>query len=78
MGYRDAWNLFDQIIISQELLKTDYSSYRYHNAVIYNKDYLKQKSGKYIGYPKRTYSFGQYNGGYSDHFPVYIFLIKES
>ncbi|MBL4624698.1 MAG: endonuclease/exonuclease/phosphatase family protein [Flavobacteriales bacterium] len=78
LGYRDAWNLFDQIIISQELLKTDYSSYRYHNAVIYNKDYLKQKSGKYIGYPKRTYSFGQYNGGYSDHFPVYIFLIKES
>jgi hypothetical protein len=77
LGYRDAWNLFDQIIVSQELVKTDYSSYRYSSAVIYNKDYLKQKSGKYIGYPKRTYSFGHYIGGYSDHFPVYIFLVKE-
>jgi hypothetical protein len=77
LGYNDAWNLFDQIIVTQELVKTDYSSYRYLNAVIYNKDYLKQKSGRYIGYPKRTYSYGKYIAGYSDHFPVYLFLGKE-
>ncbi|MBL4652221.1 MAG: endonuclease/exonuclease/phosphatase family protein [Flavobacteriales bacterium] len=74
--YNDVWNLFDQIIITQELVKTDYSSYRFSSVVVYNKDYLIQKSGRYVGYPKRTYSMGQYNGGYSDHFPVYLFLIK--
>ena len=76
LAYRDAWNLFDQIIISSELAKKDYSSYRYYKAGIYNKTYLQTPRGQYKGYPFRMFANG-YTGGYSDHFPVYIYLIKE-
>jgi hypothetical protein len=34
--------------------------------------------GKYKGYPLRTYAGGSYIGGYSDHFPVYLYLIRKT
>jgi len=77
LAYRDTWNLFDQIIVSPGLVDEDYSTYKYYSAKIYNKPYMKQTSGRYQGYPFRTYAGGAYAGGYSDHFPVYLFLIKE-
>lgn len=77
LAYRDAWNLFDQIIVSAELAKKDFSSYRLYRAGIYNKSYLANPRGRYKGYPFRMFANGGYTGGYSDHFPVYIYLIKE-
>jgi len=76
LAYRDAWNLFDQIIISTELAKKDFSSYRFYKAGIFDKNYLKTPRGQYKGYPFRSFANG-YTGGFSDHFPVYIYLIKE-
>ncbi|SRX52405.1 endonuclease/exonuclease/phosphatase family protein [Aequorivita sp. CIP111184] len=76
LAYRDAWNLFDQIIISTELTKKDYSSYRFYKAGIFNKNYLTTPRGQYKGYPFRSFVNG-FTGGYSDHFPVYIYLIKK-
>lgn len=76
LAYRDTWNLFDQILISTELTKNQYSSYRYYKAGIFNKNYLINPRGRYKGYPFRSFVNG-YTGGYSDHFPVYIYLIKE-
>lgn len=76
LGYNDAWNLFDQIIISEPFLGADYSTLKYYKAVVYNKPYLKTAEGRFKGYPYRTFSFGEYIGGYSDHFPVYLFLVK--
>ncbi len=76
LAYRDGWNLFDQIIISTELAKKEYSSYRFYKAGIFNKSYLATPRGQYKGYPFRSFVNG-YTGGYSDHFPVYIYLIKE-
>ncbi|MFT5861814.1 MAG: endonuclease/exonuclease/phosphatase family metal-dependent hydrolase [Flavobacteriales bacterium] len=77
LAYRDGWNLFDQIIVTQALLRDDYSTYRYYKAGIYNKNYLSNPRGRYKGYPYRSFANGGYTGGYSDHFPVYIYLIKE-
>jgi len=77
LAYRDSWNLFDQIIISTELTKKDFSSYRFYKAGIYNETYLVNAHGRYKGYPYRSFASGSYTGGYSDHFPVYIYLIKE-
>lgn len=77
LAYQDKWNLFDQIIMTPEFLKPDKSSYRFHQVFVYNKPYLAQKEGKFKGYPFRTYVGNTYMGGYSDHFPVYIYLIKE-
>jgi len=76
-AYNDVWNLFDQLIISKPLVVSDTKSWKYYNAKIYKSSELIQQSGKYKNYPKRTYSFGSWIGGYSDHFPVYLFLIRE-
>lgn len=74
LAYRDAWDLFDQIIMTEPLIRKEYDSYRFWKAGVYNKSYLTQTSGQYKGYPNRNW-----NGvaGYSDHFPVYVYLIKQ-
>ena len=76
-AYRDKWQLFDQIILSKPFLKKDYKDYQLYKAGIFNKSYLINSKGKYKGYPFRSFSFGRFTGGYSDHLPPYIFLIKE-
>lgn len=78
MAYRDALHLFDQIILSSNL-KSNYSQgkgYFFHKAGIYNPSYLISQKGKYKGYPLRSFENNSYAGGYSDHFPVYVELIK--
>lgn len=77
LAWRDGWNLFDQIILSTELMKKDYSSYRFYKVGIYNKSYLTNPRGQYKGYPFKSFANGAFTGGYSDHFPVFIYLIKE-
>ncbi|MDR2010377.1 MAG: endonuclease/exonuclease/phosphatase family protein [Bacteroidales bacterium] len=77
LAYDDKWNLFDQIIISPAFLEKDRASYRFYQVHVFNKSFLLQKEGRYKGYPLRTYVGNTYMGGYSDHFPVYIFIIKE-
>ncbi|MCA1758040.1 MAG: endonuclease/exonuclease/phosphatase family protein [Bacteroidales bacterium] len=76
LAYRDAWNLFDQLIVSEPLLRSGQDGYRFLTARVYNKEFLTQQDGQYRGYPFRTYVGSTYQGGYSDHFPVYIILVK--
>lgn len=77
LAYRDQWNLFDQIIVSYPLLGKNKSTFKLYQTKIFDKDFLKRETGRYKGYPFRTHAAGIYLGGYSDHFPVYVFLIKE-
>ena len=76
-AYRDAWSLFDQIVVSGTLLPKDQKGFFYYKAVIHNPNELVQAFGQYKGYPFRTFSGDTYISGYSDHFPVYVFLLKE-
>jgi Skp family chaperone for outer membrane proteins len=73
--YRDAGDIFDQIMVSEALIRKDYSSFRYWKAGIYNKPYMITTTGQYKGYPLRH---GANEIGFSDHFPVYVYLIKEA
>ncbi|RDY59615.1 endonuclease/exonuclease/phosphatase family protein [Flagellimonas nanhaiensis] len=77
LAYRDKWNLFDQFFMTSEVVGEDKSNYVYWKSSIYSPSYIRTTEGKYKGYPLRTYSGGVYTGGYSDHFPIYLFLIKE-
>lgn len=74
-AYRDAWGLFDQIILSSGLVNPP-DGLRYYKAGVFNPPYLIQRSGTFKGYPMRSYASGTYLGGYSDHFPVYVVLVK--
>lgn len=76
LAYRDRWNLFDQIYFTANITQESQYRYRFWKAGVYNPTYLIDKKGQYKGYPLRTYAGGNYIGGYSDHFPVYIYLIK--
>ena len=76
-AYRDNWSLFDQIILSPGLLEKEQDGYFFYKAIIFNKKYLIQRTGQYKGYPFRTFSGDKYQGGYSDHFPVFVYLVKK-
>ncbi len=76
LAYRDNWNLFDQIIISSEYLNKDQATLKFHSAKVFNDEFLKVQDGRYKGYPKRTFVGNTFQGGYSDHFPVYILLYR--
>ena len=86
LAYRDQWNLFDQFILTPSLIVKQseidsdnmYNSFSFYKSVVYNKSFLKNPSGNYKGYPFRTYGGSSFLGGYSDHFPVYIFLVKKA
>jgi hypothetical protein len=76
-AWRDAWSLFDQMIVSAGLVRKKQSGYSFYKAIVFNKPYLIQKTGQYKGYPFRTFDFDNYMSGYSDHLPVCTYLIKE-
>jgi hypothetical protein len=77
-AWRDAWSLFDQVVVSYGFVNKDAGGYQFYKSNIHNPKHLCQKTGRYKGYPYRTYSGGQYIGGYSDHFPVFVYLVREA
>ncbi len=79
LGYRDGLNLFDQILMSYHCVSFDknFQDFKFYKAGIFNPQYIITQNGKYKGYPFRSFQNNNYTGGYSDHFPVYIYLIKE-
>lgn len=79
LAYRDKWNLFDQFIITSTLLdrQNKYDDFTFYKSVIFNKSFLKNQKGNFKGYPYRTFVGSSFLGGYSDHFPVYMLLVKK-
>jgi hypothetical protein len=79
LGYRDNINLFDQIYMTSPALAKDnnYKKWQFYKANIFNPNYLTNSKGRYKGYPFRSFSNSMFTGGYSDHYPVYIYLVRE-
>lgn len=77
LAYNDAWGLFDQIIISQSWLNKNQAGFFYYRQHIFNKQFMIENMGRYKGYPMRTWDGNTYRGGYSDHFPTYVVLLKK-
>lgn len=75
--YGDVKGVLDQTIITRALLRTDFSTYQMYKPVVHSKEFLKQHGGRYNGYPYRSFAGGVWQGGYSDHFPVYLILLKK-
>ncbi|WP_299181928.1 endonuclease [uncultured Aquimarina sp.] len=74
LTYKRQWNLFDQIIFSNNFHKYEENTHSFSEANIFDDSFLKIYKGRYKGNPYRTYAGRKYKGGYSDHFPVYICL----
>ncbi len=75
-AYRDAWSLFDQIMLSYGWLQKNQKGWRFYKAKIFNKNFLVQKKGHFKGYPLRTFAGSEFLHGYSDHFPVFVYFVK--
>ena len=82
LKYNGSWNLFDQIVMTPNLLnqngKKDFTTLKYISHQIFRRDYLFQETGKYKGNTKRTTAGGVWLDGYSDHLPVVVYLAKEA
>jgi Endonuclease/Exonuclease/phosphatase family len=77
LAYNDAWGLFDQIIISNKWLDKKQEGFFFQKNYIFNRSDLTENLGRFKGYPMRTWDGLSYRGGYSDHFPTYIVLLKK-
>lgn len=78
LAYRDAPNLFDQIIVSRNLISDKVGpTFSVMKAEIFAPAYLISKDGNYKGYPFRSWVGDTFTGGYSDHFPAFVVLQKE-
>lgn len=75
-AFQDSWGLFDQVMLSTGFMKEYSKGYYFHKAIIFKRDFMLQKTGRYKGYPKRTFDGNRYIGGYSDHFPTYLIFVK--
>lgn len=79
--YNGSWNLFDQIVMTPNLIapkgSKSYKTLKFLSNQIFNRPYLFQTEGKYKGSPKRTTAGGVWLNGYSDHLPVVAYFVKE-
>ncbi len=82
LAYGDMWNIFDNIVVSDNLINGANDELQLQRSPtnrkvygsIFKAPYMIQKSGKFKGYPFRSFSGGAFTGGYSDHLPVYIHI----
>ncbi len=77
LAYRDSWNVFDQFFMTANLIRKNEEGFQFYKASIFTAPYLITQNGQFRGYPFRTYGYSGYEGGYSDHFPVYLYLIRK-
>ncbi|QFG52131.1 endonuclease [Chryseobacterium sp.] len=79
LAYRDAPNLFDQIIVSKNLYSPEKmtGTYSVYKVEIFAPSYLVNSQGQWKGYPYRSWDGDRYTGGYSDHFPAVSVLQRE-
>jgi hypothetical protein len=80
LKYRADWDIFDQVVVSGYLLNdTSPLQVNLDKAIIFHEDFLLEEDTRYLGLkPYRTFTGFKYNGGFSDHLPVYFDLnIKE-
>ena len=76
LNYKKTWHFFDQIIFSRNFFEIEQNKHSFKYAEVYDKHFLKEWKGKYKGNPFRTYIGKWYHGGFSDHFPVFVYLKK--
>lgn len=78
LAWSDSWNLFDQMLLSPALANGTDGGLRYYGTRVFNEEYLRQQDGNFKGYPFRIYVGDNFTGGYSDHFPVFVIMVKEA
>jgi hypothetical protein len=74
--YRKKWNLFDQVIISNGLLVNRNNKLHYDRVEIFKPGFIVDTYKGHEGEPHRSFAGTRWINGYSDHFPVILYLAK--
>lgn len=80
LAYQDAWNLFDQFLVTGTLVENNkkYDTYKMFKTEIYSPSYIRTPDGPFKGFPYRMYGGDTFHpDGFSDHFPIYTVLLRE-
>lgn len=77
LAYNDSWDLFDQMIVSKGLVNKGAGGWQLYKAQVFRQPWLLQTEGAFRGYPFRTFVGDIFINGYSDHLPVYLYLLKK-
>jgi predicted extracellular nuclease len=75
-NFRGNWNMLDNIIVSSNLLDDKGFEVMGSQGFIFHQDWMEFTNRQGVMYPNRTYGGPNYYGGVSDHFPVYIRLMR--
>lgn len=70
--YKRRWNRFDQILLSGSFYSP--RGLRLTEMKVFAPDYLFTRTGKFKGYPHRSFGGTRWLHGYSDHLPVFIYV----
>jgi len=78
LKHQTDWQIFDQIIVAPAVMNDrEGLHYQEGSARIFNADFMLEDDETYHGKKLfRTYIGPRYFGGFSDHLPVYIDLIR--
>ena len=77
LKHQADWQIFDQIIVTPGVLDGDGLHYLEGSARIFHADFMLEDDETYHGKKLfRTYIGPRYFGGFSDHLPVYIDLVR--
>jgi endonuclease/exonuclease/phosphatase family metal-dependent hydrolase len=78
-NFMGNWNMLDQIIVSQQVIK-DQDGYHtsFNGGRIFKEEWILYFDQNLLeSLPDRTYGGDVYYGGFSDHLPVYVILRRE-
>lgn len=75
--FKEDWFIFDQIIVSKSLYLNTNGLRTSKSMTIFDPDWILEDDKKYLGKkPFRTNLGYRYNGGFSDHLPVFVDIVK--
>ena len=75
--FRGRWDMLDQFMLTQSLILENEGHF-FLKASVYSKKYMVNPKGKYQGYPYKSFAGGRFLDGFSDHFPIYLYLAKKT
>lgn len=74
--YNNRWLMYDNIFLSTRFLGGE--GFRYLDSGVFLRPWmLDNETVSRKGYPLRTFAGGVYLGGYSDHLPVFVMLVRD-
>jgi hypothetical protein len=76
--YQGKWLQYDHLLVSRTLYDTLHGLYVPGlKGYVFAEDFLLERDSRFTGFkPFRTFTGYRYNGGFSDHLPVYTVIKK--